>query len=335
VDHTANWKPDPFGLHELRFFSADGKPTRLVMDAGRTSFDKPPTDRGDGSPPAEFPEGSPIGGPVVVPPIAEPPASDPSQSDAPESTAAPPETSTWAVAPPEAVPVEGSEDRSTMASDIEPSLATRESEAQLAPHASSDPTHGVANRQVQGAVAVLPMMNPFAPGAWDPPAPAIEMPAESMSRALKITYLVVTGVLALSALSLLLVHLHHSNGGASRQAVATTTLAHTTSTTTSTTSPTPTTLSSTAAAATAALVSDWSTNNRAAALTVATPTAVASLFASPYVSGKAIDRGCSTAPPIVCTYGPPGGASPTDAIYEIKTVQAPGGWYVGSVAVEN
>jgi putative flippase GtrA len=35
------WHPDPFGLHELRYFSLDGEPTRLVSDAGRTSHDPP------------------------------------------------------------------------------------------------------------------------------------------------------------------------------------------------------------------------------------------------------------------------------------------------------
>src|ERR1700733_12966893 len=50
VDTTTNWKPDPFGIHELRFFSADGKPTLLVMDGGKRSYDKPPTDRTESHP---------------------------------------------------------------------------------------------------------------------------------------------------------------------------------------------------------------------------------------------------------------------------------------------
>ena len=41
-DETTSWRSDPFGTHELRFFSADGKPTLLVMDGGRTSYDRPP-----------------------------------------------------------------------------------------------------------------------------------------------------------------------------------------------------------------------------------------------------------------------------------------------------
>jgi len=33
------WRPDPYGRHEARYFSLDGKPTRLVSDAGKTSHD--------------------------------------------------------------------------------------------------------------------------------------------------------------------------------------------------------------------------------------------------------------------------------------------------------
>jgi hypothetical protein len=33
------WRSDPFGRHEARYFSLDGKPTRLVSDAGKTSHD--------------------------------------------------------------------------------------------------------------------------------------------------------------------------------------------------------------------------------------------------------------------------------------------------------
>jgi hypothetical protein len=89
-------------------------------------------------------------------------------------------------------------------------------------------------------------------------------------------------------------------------------------------------------AAATALVSSWATQDRAAALTVATPAAVTALFAVPYASGLAEDRGCSTSfTPIVCTFGPPGGASPNDPIYQVYVSQAPGGWYVSSVKLEN
>jgi hypothetical protein len=88
-------------------------------------------------------------------------------------------------------------------------------------------------------------------------------------------------------------------------------------------------------AAAAVLVDAWGAADRATAASVAAPEAVTALFAVPYPgSGLAIDRGCSTtAPPVVCTYGPPGGASPSDAIYQLTVSEAPAGWYVSSVQV--
>jgi hypothetical protein len=153
-----------------------------------------------------------------------------------------------------------------------------------------------------------------------------------MSRPLKIAYSIVLGLLALSLLGLAYVHLRHSGDGHSARATPpTTTLAHATTTT-----GVPTTLSPSADAAATALVSSWSTNNRSAALKEATATSVTTLFSVPYAGGLAIARGCSTSlSPIVCTFGPPGGASPTDPIYEITVSQASGGWYVSSVKIEN
>lgn len=83
------------------------------------------------------------------------------------------------------------------------------------------------------------------------------------------------------------------------------------------------------------MVAAWAGGNRASALTVGTPAAVGQLFAIPYPgAGLAISRGCSTAfIPIVCTYGPPGGAPPTDPIYEIDVSQSGVGWYVSAVKV--
>ncbi len=42
MEEVRGWHPDPFGVHEQRYFSLDGKPTRLVSDGGRTSHDPPP-----------------------------------------------------------------------------------------------------------------------------------------------------------------------------------------------------------------------------------------------------------------------------------------------------
>ena len=36
------WHPDPFGVHELRYFTFDGNPTRLVRDGDGWSHDAPP-----------------------------------------------------------------------------------------------------------------------------------------------------------------------------------------------------------------------------------------------------------------------------------------------------
>jgi hypothetical protein len=83
------------------------------------------------------------------------------------------------------------------------------------------------------------------------------------------------------------------------------------------------------------LVSDWAIGNRAGARTLATPAAVAALFAAPYPGeGLAIARGCSDDFGIVCAYGPPGGANPNDALYELTMYHGATGWFVGSVDVE-
>jgi hypothetical protein len=84
------------------------------------------------------------------------------------------------------------------------------------------------------------------------------------------------------------------------------------------------------------LVYAWSSGNRALADAVASPAAVSALFAAPYPGpGLAISRGCSVAfPPLVCTYGPPGGASPEDSIDQLYVSQTSKGWYVGSVSVQ-
>jgi hypothetical protein len=83
-------------------------------------------------------------------------------------------------------------------------------------------------------------------------------------------------------------------------------------------------------------INAWANGERAAAGMVASPTAVATLFATPYPGeGLAISRGCTDTlfPPVVCTYGPPGGANPNDAIYQVSVAHQPRGWYVTDVTV--
>jgi hypothetical protein len=159
-----------------------------------------------------------------------------------------------------------------------------------------------------------------------------------LSRAARVAYALVLAAMAASGVALLLMHLGGTKGDAASAGSTTTTTKSTTTTTgvPNTTAPVPSAPQPSAAVAAAALISSWATGNRAEALTVATTSAVTALFAGHYTSGLAIDRGCSVAfSPIVCSYGPPGGAPPTDPIYEIDVVYAPTGWYVTSVTINN
>jgi hypothetical protein len=47
VESVVGWYKDPYGLHELRWFSG-GRATRLVRDGGATSNDDPPAEPFDG-----------------------------------------------------------------------------------------------------------------------------------------------------------------------------------------------------------------------------------------------------------------------------------------------
>ncbi len=89
--------------------------------------------------------------------------------------------------------------------------------------------------------------------------------------------------------------------------------------------------------AAATLVDAWAEDDRQQALAVATPEAVATLFAVAYPNGLANSRGCSDppVPPVVCSYGPPGGSAPTDPLYEIYVSRTAKGWYVSSVEIDN
>ena len=117
--------------------------------------------------------------------------------------------------------------------------------------------------------------------------------------------------------------------------VSTTIASPTTTAAPTTTVAVPSAPQSTADAAANTLVSSWASGNQARALSVATSPAVATLFGAHYQSGMAGDRGCSSGgPPVTCAFGPPGGASPTDPLYSLTVIQAPGGgWYVSAVQI--
>jgi hypothetical protein len=292
ADQTTSWRPDPFGAHELRFFSADGKPTVIVMDGGKTSYDRPTT--------------------TGHAPVLEPPES-------PEPK--PPST--------DSVPAPTPEQLVTL---IEANEAVTVSTAE----ASNPVTDDNAGRDTPGEVAQQPIVIPD-----DESDLGVERRRqEPLSRSLMVAYGIVFVLLAVSALGLLYVHSRHAaSSGPTRISHSTRAEKMTTSTPitrTTTTVAVPTALKPGADEAANALISSWATANRATALTVATPAAVTALFAVPYANGLALDRGCSTSfSPIVCTFGPPGGASPNDPIYQIFVSQVLGGWYVSSVKISN
>jgi hypothetical protein len=266
TDLRRGWQPDPFGAHEFRFFSDDGKPTLLVRD-GETKAHDPPPPAHDGM--------SCLEEPAVVEFRPEP-----------------------AVTAPEAHP-----------------------------EAPREPSHS-------GLVTPPPTVRPPGVDSRRPPPPP-------MARPVKIAYGVILAAMAASAVALAFTHFKSHSGRPRAGSATTTTTTTSAHSTTSTAAPTttlvlPSALQPSAAKAAADLVSSWASGNQAEAASVATAQAVTTLFASHYTAGLAIARGCSQAfSPIVCTYGPPGGAAPTDPIYQIDVIQSAGGWYVSSVAINN
>ncbi len=290
TDKRTGWQRDPYGTHELRFFSADGKPTLLVMDGGKTSHDKPPT---------------------TEPPQTErPPAPDP--VGVPSPSTSPPSR-------PQGLPEVDAERLSkqdTLPTGSFPATDDEPASARIGDWAVTVGPAGFAGERSGGVEQGRP---------------------EQLSKPRKIAFAVVAGVLALSLLALAYVHRPRPSPEHQARAAPARTTTTGRQTTTSTTVGIPTALQPSADAAANALVSDWAAGNRLRALSVATGPAATTLFATPYAgAGLAIDRGCSsTFQPIVCTFGPPGGASPTDPIYEISVTQKAGGWYVSSVKIEN
>jgi hypothetical protein len=261
------WNPDPFEIHEWRFFSDDGKPTLLVRDGVVPSYDPPPV---------------------------------------------------------------SGEIRFAKAFEVEPEREMQ-SRPEIDSSAPQKPARLNGSSGLHGGVVQHAL-----------PRPDFGHPSPPMSKVLKVSYVVVLTAMAASVVALAVVHLsgHHSPNRPTASATSSTTRVTTASTDTSTTTPpVPSAPQPSAAVAAADLISSWAAGNQAEAQSVATSPAVATLFAGHYTSGLVISRGCSVpiSPtiPLVCTYGPPGGADPTDPIYELYVSQAPGGWYVSSAKVEN
>jgi hypothetical protein len=272
------WQPDPFGSHEFRFFSDDGKPTLLVRDGDARAYDPPPAS---------------VDRPVV----------------------------------PTTAPVE----------DL-----ARDGAVTEAPACHIGVDHNVDLNERRKTVADRLLET----NARRTSLSALDLPVHHAPRltiTAKIAYGVVLIAMLGSAVALGVLHLH-GRTKVSPQSSPTTSASNSTSPSTSASSSTdPTTATAlpsapqpSAAVAAADLISSWAAGNQARALSVATPSAVSTLFAGHYSSALVIDRGCSVAfSPIVCSYGPPGGAAPTDPIYEIYVTQATGGWYVSSARINN
>jgi hypothetical protein len=260
------WQPDPYEIHEYRYFSDDGLPTNLVSDGARTFRDH------------------------LSPQSIHPPSQGP-----------------------------GVALRRGNSASFDEATEPDGPRSQSLPHSQHRPqTH--APQRGQGTPVYRPV------------APPVRPSSEPLTNAQKIAYGVVAAVILVSGVSLAVVHL--TGNKANPTSVTSTT--STSISTTTTTHALPVDLKASPSDAAVALVTSWASGNRASAFAVATPQAVATLFAFPYTNGLALNRGCSDAfSPIVCTYGPPGGAPPTDRIYQIDVSQTAGGWYVSSVKVNN
>jgi len=130
----------------------------------------------------------------------------------------------------------------------------------------------------------------------------------------------------------------HTAGASTPTFASTTTTASPTTTTTAapttTATPLPPLPQSTAEGAARAFIAGWAQNSEPAAAQVGTSQAVVTIFVNKYQAGLAIDRGCNTVSPATCAFGPPGGASPADPLYQLTVAQEPnGGWYVSAVQI--
>jgi hypothetical protein len=86
-------------------------------------------------------------------------------------------------------------------------------------------------------------------------------------------------------------------------------------------------------AVSALLIHAWEKGDRATAAEVATASAISVLFAVPYGGEALNDRGCgSPGPnPVVCSWGPYGGASATNPLYNITVSPAGSAWYASTI----
>jgi hypothetical protein len=316
TNELSGWQPDPFGLHEFRFFSDDGVATLLVRDGGVNSYDKPPS---------SVPPAAAVGASVQHSESQSAALLKPQESQ--QALAPEPQRSIARKPPPVQVPqphLVGPPPQSVVAPEPQKSRASQPAVPAVAP----DVIRSLRDANPSSHVRVQSPRRPPNPGRHPMPA---------MSRPTKVAYVVVLTAMVASGIALVAVHVGgKGHPTASPSSTTTTKPATTTSVEPTTMVPLPSALQPSATVAAARFIGSWAAGNRAEALTVGTTAAVSTLFAAHYSSGLVIDRGCSVAfSPIVCTYGPPGGAAPTDPVYEIDVLQAPAGWYVTSVTIDN
>jgi len=307
ADQQHGWQPDPFGIHEQRYFS-QGQPTKLVKDGTKESYDPPP------------PITSTARVAVAMGSLAD-------LEEVPSPVTAP-------SAPGSRVPATGAATgaaNSTLLSRCSHCRAVIDGRAGLCPTCRER----AITETIGGKWA-----NPSPPATSAPP-PGVAPPAAAPQSPAKVPIhrqwwpWVATAVVALA---IVVVFVHGGSPGSNQGSKQRGKGTHSTSTlpvSTTTTVAVPVAPQPSPAVAANALVSGWASGNKPVALSVATPQAVATLFSVPYPGSLAISRGCSSGvQPIVCTYGPSGGASPSDPIYSLSLLMAPhGGWYVSSVQI--
>ncbi len=100
-----NWRPDPYGVHEMRYFMGD-TPTAMVRDGQSTAHDPPPEAPSRPTPPVPPAPGGALRGQAPLPPFpgaapsAQPAAQPPPPVNPPAAPGTPTASWGWAVAPP-------------------------------------------------------------------------------------------------------------------------------------------------------------------------------------------------------------------------------------------
>ena len=145
------WEADPFGLHELRYFS-QGEPTRLVKDGKVEAYDEPPASGVRHTTPAAVPAAPGAPAPHLSPPRQASPRDVAAAPPAP-----PPPLPRRDVAPPLPGPTPG-----------EPHLLAEFRAAQMAPPPSTTPVAPIAYTEPAPAGTAS---NGGSPNGWHPEPP--------------------------------------------------------------------------------------------------------------------------------------------------------------------